>query len=121
ELYRRMFDYCSSIIVVSKHMQRRLLELGAPQEKVVYNCYGPTNPKKDRSMPQMLRFISVGRFVDKKAPYLTILAFLEVLRSFPRAILSLVGDGPLEFACKNLVRALGIGDNVEFLGVLSHS
>lgn len=120
EPYRNMFAYASSVIAVSRHMQRCLIEMGAPPEKVVYNCYGPANSRSDRAMPKSMKFISVGRFVDKKAPYLTLLAFAEVSRSFPNASLSLIGDGPLEFTCKSLAKALGIESKVEFPGILSH-
>lgn len=64
-------------------------------------------------------FLSVGRFVDKKAPYYTILAFNNVLKAFPKAKLLMVGEGPLLNMCCNLVRYLKITDNVKFLGVKS--
>ena len=38
--YKRMFDYASVIIAVSKHMAEQLVSLGAPAEKIVYNPYG---------------------------------------------------------------------------------
>ena len=39
ETYPRMFGVASAIIAVSRAMQRKLIELGAP-EKVHYNPYG---------------------------------------------------------------------------------
>ncbi len=63
--------------------------------------------------------ISVGRFVDKKAPYFNILAFSKVLAEHPDALLYMAGDGPLLNVCKNLTQYLGIERNVMFLGVIS--
>jgi colanic acid/amylovoran biosynthesis glycosyltransferase len=63
------------------------------------------------------QFISVGRFVNKKAPHLTILAFKKVVEEFPEARLVMVGDGELLNICKELVRALDLENNIEFKGI----
>src|SRR5690606_25159636 len=63
-------------------------------------------------------FLSVGRFVSKKAHYLTILAFNEVLKKHPDAKLYLAGDGDLYEACINITNSLKIQNNVCFLGVI---
>jgi glycosyltransferase involved in cell wall biosynthesis len=60
----------------------------------------------------------VGRFVDKKAPYLTILAFKKVSEEFPTAKLIMIGNGPLLNTCKNLAEAMNLTDKIEFKGVL---
>lgn len=39
--YKAMFEYASFIIVVSRPMQQALVAMGAPEEKLVYNPYGP--------------------------------------------------------------------------------
>jgi hypothetical protein len=55
----------------------------------------------------------------KGAQYL-IRAFPEILRAVPAARLQIVGDGPYRPHLERLVRSLGIGEAVEFLGALSH-
>ncbi|GAB5564465.1 MAG: glycosyltransferase [Winogradskyella sp.] len=117
--YKDVFKIATTIIAVSKVMEGKLLELGCPKEKLVLNVYGP-NPIFHKIEPNFKKaqFISVGRFVDKKAPYLTVLAFQKVLRNFPKAKLLMAGDGGLLNSCKNIVRYLNLQNNVEFLGVI---
>jgi glycosyltransferase involved in cell wall biosynthesis len=62
----------------------------------------------------------MGRFVEKKAHFLTILAFERARRQCPEIRLSFAGDGPLLDSCKQLIRALRLEGVVEFLGVVSH-
>ena len=64
-------------------------------------------------------FLAVGRFVEKKAPYLTLVAFKEGVEKYPKARLTFVGDGPLMDVCKNLSKALGLSNSVNYLGVCS--
>lgn len=120
--YQEMFKYAKAIVVVSRHMERQLVSLGASPQKVIYNCYGPSVDFFD-NVPDFnsLNFIAVGRFVDKKAPYLTLSAFKQFLEKFPEAKLTMVGDGPLLFTCKNLSESWGISDKVHFVGAVSHN
>ena len=116
--YLKMFQVAKYIIVVSKHMRNHLKTLGAPEEKLILNTYGPADFFLDiHPNFNNLTITSVGRFVDKKAPYLTILAFQKVLEHFPTAQLNMVGDGDLLFSCKNMVASLKLDQSVNFLGV----
>lgn len=120
EQYIDMFEYASHIVVVSWPMYKKLSEMGAPEEKLVYNPYGPDESFFNvEPTYEEKAFLSVGRFVDKKAPYYTILAFSKVLAIHPDALLYMAGDGVLHNACKNLVKYLGIEKNVIFLGVVT--
>lgn len=120
ESYKAVFNYARWIIVVSKVMEQKILDLGAPKEKVILNTYGP-NELFNAIVPTFKekRLIGIGRFVDKKAPYYTILAFKQALNKHPDAKLALAGDGPLLNTCTNLVQHLGIANNVHFLGVIT--
>jgi len=115
EQYKKVFEYCSSIIAVSMAMKRQLVKLGAPEEKIVYNPCAPNdeffNVKPDY---ESNRIISIGRFVDKKAPYLTLLAFYEAKLHVPDLELVMIGDGPLTNTVKNLIRYLNL-DKAVFL------
>ena len=119
--YKEMFDYVSYVVVVSRDMERQLLGLGASQSKIVYNPYG-SHPQFAKLMPDYYsnQLLSVGRFVDKKAPYLTLGTFRIVLGQFPELRLVMVGDGPLLNTCKNLSKSWGIEDKVNFPGILPH-
>jgi colanic acid/amylovoran biosynthesis glycosyltransferase len=120
--YKRMFEYASAIIAVSRHMTEQLVNLGAPAEKLFYNPYGVEIAKFEQSLlltapPQVL---AVGRFVEKKAPYLTILAFNKVLNRLPEARLVMVGAGVLHDVCSKLIKALHIEHAVELKGAVDH-
>jgi glycosyltransferase involved in cell wall biosynthesis len=109
------------MVVVSRAMERALLDLGAPREKVKYVCYGIDVDRFGGGDPAKAppHFLSVGRFVDKKAPHLTILAFAEVVSRFPGARLTMVGDGDLRESCRQVVLALGLEDRIHLVGVQS--
>lgn len=118
--YKEVFAYSTSIIAVSISMKEHLIALGCPKEKVVYNTYGPS-PSFLELTPQFREpnFLALGRFVDKKAPYYTILAFSQVLKQYPNAKLIIGGDGALFEVCKNLIGYLKIEENVMLPGILS--
>jgi colanic acid/amylovoran biosynthesis glycosyltransferase len=123
ETYKKMFAYCSAIIAVSRHMVDQLIKLGAPPEKVIHNVYGVDveqfKPACLRTRP--LQILAVGRFVEKKAPYLTVLAFKRVLERLPEARLIMAGDGILRDVCQNIVRSLHIEHAVSLTGVADHN
>ena len=121
--YRRLFAGTKRMfIAVSRSLRRILIELGAAPERVFVTPCGAQCDlfSPDGSRMQSRRFLAVGRFTEKKAPHLTVLAFSRVLTDFPDATLRMVGDGILLGPCKALVRSLGIGDRVTFTGALSH-
>jgi glycosyltransferase involved in cell wall biosynthesis len=118
--YEEVFNYSTYIMAVSRSMQKRLIELGCPSEKVIYNPYGP-DVSFLKLEPQFSEntFIGLGRFVEKKAPYYTILAFKKVLEQFPDAKLVIGGQGNLFEVCQNLVRYHKMEANVILPGVLT--
>ena len=67
------------MVVVSREMERQLLQLGADAARLHYNCYGIDVARFRAGRPDQAppHFLAVGRFVAKKAPQLTLLAFHE--------------------------------------------
>jgi glycosyltransferase involved in cell wall biosynthesis len=119
--YRRILKAAAAVVVVSREMEQQLLSLGADRGRLHYNCYGidverfrPGRP--DQVPPQ---FLAVGRFVDKKAPHLTVLAFHQAWRRRPAMRLTMAGNGPLWDSTRQLVAALGLEGAVELPGVLT--
>ena len=123
EAYPLMFAQAAAIIAVSRSMQRQLISLGAPAGKVHYNPYGIDCSAFGGAEPGKAAplFVAVGRFVEKKAPEVTLKAFSQVRRKFPHAELRMVGDGPLFQKCKSLASSLGIASAVTFLGAQPHA
>jgi glycosyltransferase involved in cell wall biosynthesis len=121
--YRRMFGSASGLVVVSRQTEEALAALGAPRDRLVYNPCGADvalfSPADPAAAPP--HFLAVNRFVDKKAPHLTILAFQQVAAACPEARLVMIGDGPLLEACRHLAAALGLDETVEFLGAVPHA
>ena len=109
----------AAIVVVSEHQRKWMLDHGVPEQKVHLIPYGvPVKefaPSPEVSDPRC-RFLSVGRFVQKKAPLETIRAFAACARENRDATLRMIGEGPLKNAAMNLANELGVGQQVEFLG-----
>jgi glycosyltransferase involved in cell wall biosynthesis len=123
EGYARLFREAAAIVAVSREMEQVLLSLGAPRDRLFYNPYGVDVSIFSGGDPATAGpiFVAVGRFVEKKAPDLVVLAFAEVRRACPEARLIMVGDGPLWGATQHLARALNVADAIEFLGPRPHA
>ena len=117
--YRRLIEGAAAFVVVSRGMEEQLLRLGAPREKVFYNCYGIDVERFDGGRPDEAppHFLATGRFVEKKAPVLTLLAFHRVVQLRPDARLTMVGTGALWESTMQAVKALGLTGSVDLCGV----
>lgn len=62
------------------------------------------------------RLITASRLVANKGTEVVIEAFVEIAKSFPGAMLDIVGDGPLMDELNEKVKVLGIEDKVIFYG-----
>jgi glycosyltransferase involved in cell wall biosynthesis len=116
-----MFRTAAAIIAVSRDMERQLAALGAPPEKIHWNPCGVDTEAFSRADPGSAppHFLSVGRFVDKKSPHLTMLAFRTVLEEIPESRLTMAGGGSLRESSMEICEALGMGGRVDFPGILS--
>ena len=119
--YSKLFDIAQAIIAVSVDMHEQLIALGCPKEKVQLIPYGIDSARFTIGKPEGLKFVSCGRFVQKKAPLLTIRGFKMVVDQFPNAQLVMIGDGELLQAAKELAQSLELKNNIEFAGVCSRS
>lgn len=121
--YERLFKEAATIVAVSKVMERDLLNLGAPEDRLIINPYGVDATLFDSGKPEEAEphFIAVGRFVGKKSPLSVVRAFAEVVRDVPEARLSMIGDGPLRQACIDLADELNISDSANFPGPQPHA
>jgi len=118
--YRNIFGYSKFIVVVSSIMYSKMREIGCPEEKLVLNYYGPNEEfNKIEAKFTQDQIIAVGRFVDKKAPYYLILAFINILEDFPDTKLIIAGKGILWNTCKNLIRAYGLEKNIILPGIIT--
>lgn len=120
--YPQLFNQAVAIIANSLTMERALLDLGARPETLHYVPNGVDADRFRAGAPAESppTFLAVGRFVEKKAPQLTIAAFASLFRTHPEARLRMIGDGRLLHACRDLAQGLGVGDAVTFLGLKPH-
>lgn len=123
--YRELFSVSAAIVGVSEHMCEQLISLGAPREKVFHNACGAevAQPQELASVSSRCgkeRFVMVGRLVEKKAPFISLLAFSMLVKDVPDAELEIIGDGPLMGPCLQLAKALCIEERVIFSGAQSH-
>jgi glycosyltransferase involved in cell wall biosynthesis len=105
-------------------MRQRLIELGAPADKVHiqriaihverYPAWQP-----DRGECPVVLF--VGRFAEKKGLLPALAAVREVRRRGQKLRFRIVGDGPLRPEAERFVAENGMTDCVEFLGMKPHS
>ena len=121
--YDELFKIAAAVIGVSHDMQAQLLSLGAPASKLHNNSCGvePSVFKGADPLHSPRTFVAVGRFVNKKAPHLTLLAFKKMLEHVPDARLIMIGDGPLWEACYQMTKSLQLVDSVDLAGVRSQS
>lgn len=120
--YRALLSEAAAIVAVSREMEQQLLSLGATRERLHYNCYGIDIERFTTGSPaaSAKHFVAIGRFVEKKAPLLTLRAFHQAWLKDPEIRLTMIGDGPLKAECEAFVRANGLVQAVTFAGVLAH-
>ena len=121
--YIKMFKMIKQIIVVSEDMRNDLIRLyKAPKDKIaVVPC--SVDLTKTKYANQNLNediFLAVGRFIEKKSPSSTLIAFCRVFQKFPHARLIMIGQGKLLDECKKIVSDLHLEGAVEFKGICSH-
>jgi glycosyltransferase involved in cell wall biosynthesis len=117
--YQKMFSFASTVIAVSYAMKNALMHLGCPESKIVVNPCGPhDNFLNIQPNFNSNSIVAVGRHTYKKAPYLTILAFQQVLKKYPDLKLILIGTGELYEVSKNMVKSLGLKNHIILPGGL---
>ena len=117
--YPDLFKLAAGIIIVSRDMYQQLLSLGCPENKLRLLPYGVDSDFFIQHDSVGSTFVTCGRFVAKKSPLNTIHAFAKVHEQFPEARLTMIGDGELLEAAKELVISLNLSGRVNFAGVLS--
>ncbi len=119
QLYKDLINYCKHIVIVSKHMLVNLKKFGGNETNITHSAAGPESSFFDIEPSYDTKTVlAIGRFVEKKAPHITLLAFHQVLQKIPDAQLLFAGDGPLFPMCKDIVKSLGMEKNVQFIGYI---
>lgn len=120
---RKLARRAKCILVEGPHMRESVIALGFDRESVRIVPITLDLDRIEYRTPRYhagpLRFLSVGRLVEKKGHDTAIHTFAELLPSLPTgSSLRIVGDGPLRQSLHQLVVSLGLLRSVEFLGAL---
>ena len=117
--YRRLFRLASGVVAESRFIAGKLRDLGCPEDKITVLASGMQATSYRPAEPEPGRIVGVGRFVEMKAPDLTVEAFARIADRFPQARLDLVGDGELMPRVAALVAERRLGDRVTLHGYQS--
>ncbi len=121
--YARLFARGELMLPVSDTFRRRLTSLGCPPEKILVHRMGvdparfPFRPRKP-APGEPIRFLSVGRMVEKKGLEVGLRAFARLRREVPNATWDIVGDGPLRARLEALRSQFSLTDCVVLHGAL---
>jgi colanic acid/amylovoran biosynthesis glycosyltransferase len=120
-VYARTFREARLLLPVCEFLGRRLVQLGAPAERVVVHRTGidlSRWPYRERhpGAPGSLRLVSVGRLVEKKGIAHVLRALRLLVDRGVGAKYRVFGDGPLRERLVALAVELGVADRVVFEG-----
>jgi glycosyltransferase involved in cell wall biosynthesis len=119
--YREMFRRIDGVFAVSQFLVDELAQHGLshPNTHVLPSGVDTSDFPPDEKKPGHV--LMAGRLIDKKAPLVSIEAFLRASEGVQGAHLHVVGDGPLRGECEDLVSRRGAGALVTFHGHLEHA
>jgi colanic acid/amylovoran biosynthesis glycosyltransferase len=124
--YGHLFKRGDLFLPISDFWREKLITLGAPADRIMVHRMGVDTARfveTSRSLApgEAVRFIGVGRMVEKKGFDDAIAAFAKMRATpgAPEATLTLIGDGPLRRSLQ--AQAAGLGDAVRFTGLLPHA
>jgi colanic acid/amylovoran biosynthesis glycosyltransferase len=118
--YRELFAQARFLLAEGPALRQRLIELGAPAGKIRIQriAIDPADyPFRERNWDgnRDVKFLFIGRLVDKKGLAFGLRALAEAGGGFPWR-LTVIGDGPLRASLASLAARLGIQDRVDFVG-----
>ena len=124
ETTRQMLAAVRFVLVRSESLRRAVVDLGCDKRKIEVQHTGiPLDefPFRERSLRQNgeWRFVQAGRLIEKKGLPVTLRAFASFLRRYPKATLTIAGEGPLLGQLQDLSRELKIDNRVSFAGFIS--
>jgi glycosyltransferase involved in cell wall biosynthesis len=119
---KKVLEKADILIAVSFYVKRKLVEGGfnKNQIKVVYNPV-VVNKHDIVQSSNAHHVLFVGRLDIKKGIELLIMAMQSIREKYPRAFLTIVGDGPQKKHCERLVNQLNMESCVKFLGYVSEN
>jgi glycosyltransferase involved in cell wall biosynthesis len=117
---RKLFAKGALFLPVCRHLANRLVRLGCPPKKIRI-LYGGTDIRRFRYQPRTLdssqepvKFLAIGRFVEKKGFHHLLKAFKKAQKKTSQPMkLLLVGEGEMESQYRQTIKALNLENRVE--------
>jgi colanic acid/amylovoran biosynthesis glycosyltransferase len=120
--YQRLFEEARWLVAVAPTIRDALIRLGAPAEKIIVQPSGAECERFSGARPANAdaHFVSVGRFVPKKAPQRVVEAFALARQQRTSISLTMIGEGPLLAETRKFAGTLGVASAIRFLGGQPH-
>ncbi len=119
-VYEDVFRMSNKILCISNFWKNKLISLSCPSDKIIVLRMGVNTdyflPVKDPI--NSIRYLSVGRLVEKKGFEYSIRAFAECFSGDKSINYNIIGSGPLYSRLSNLIHSLGVADQIKLLGGL---
>lgn len=120
DAYSELLTSGRLFLPISEFFEGRLLELGAPPERVVVHRVGVDTtrlvPPATRETHAQLKALAVGRLVEKKG-FADAIVAVSIARSRGCNVgLTIVGDGVLRSELEQLATSLDVREAVSFVG-----
>jgi colanic acid/amylovoran biosynthesis glycosyltransferase len=121
---KQMLDVVGRVFVRSESLRRAIIGLGCVENKIDIVRTGiPLQefPFRERSFPANgeWRLVQACRLIEKKGLATTLHAFTHFLTQYPKAKLTIAGEGPMLREIQELTRKLRIDDRVTLPGFVS--
>ena len=122
---KRLFQTADLFFPVCNHLKQKIMELGCPESKIRV-LYGGLDLERFEYRTRKfdpnkgIRFLAIGRFVEKKGFVDLIHAFAEVKKYYSNIKLTLIGRGPLESEYKELIKKYNLTKNVEMVSWVNY-
>lgn len=122
DFYRKLFADAELLLPISQAWRRRLIELGAPADRIEVHHMGIDTAKfefavRHRAPDEPTRLVAIARLVEKKGIEDAIRAVAAARRRFDTHLtFEIVGDGPLRQHLEDTARRCEVDDIVQFVG-----
>jgi glycosyltransferase involved in cell wall biosynthesis len=114
------FDRAALILCGSRFLMSRVLQAGAPVNKVRLHYIGVDIPADGQTShldnSGLFRILAVSRLSPVKGTRHTIAAFAKIAAQMPDAVLEIIGDGEEMTTCADLAKQLNVSDRIHFCG-----
>jgi colanic acid/amylovoran biosynthesis glycosyltransferase len=120
DIYQNLFRQVDLVQPISQHWQRKLLDLGCPETKILVHHMGIDCNKFQYLVKQLshsqIRLVSIARLIEKKGLQYSIQAVAQLIPRYPDLEYQIIGDGVLKEDLEQLINQLNITKNVKLLG-----